>query len=739
MDIEYYKAMEPFFGSWHIVKLLGEGSFGKVFEIERTDEVFGKNYRAALKVISIPQSQSEVASLKSNGMSDSDTELYYKGIVNDFINEYDLMSKLKGNSYVVSCEDYAVIKQKDNVGWDILIRMELLTPLVNRLNNYEMSEQEIVRLGINLCAAVELCEKYNIIHRDIKPENIFISENSEYKLGDFGIARTAEKTNSAMSRKGTFNYMAPEVYNGRPYGRSVDIYSVGLVLYKLLNKNRAPFYPNYPQPISYADNESALLRRMNGEALPEPLTGSASLKRIVLKASAFEPAQRYGSAIEMRRELEALENSNVTLNSGQMTDNDRTVRAVQTADAEQTVAMSPAMDSAQLNAQPTEKTAKKNNNVKVIAIVAASIAAVALIAVLLIVVLGKGRNSYSSSRDKDGSNDKYTAELNDDRSQFLIFNAFDDNYSLTYVKNSAQDILLADTINNLKDNGAVCVTGEDVRKASLKKVDDQYVIEIEFTEAGKSAFADGSEKSMDSYMPVCFFGEIIYCPMVKMPITDGVVWLQGTNCTQDEAMVIVDYLNKKGSGAMALVSLADFGGYVNEVRCEGGFDEVLSEIDKNGYSEIRIISELDEKTTSEYMKQIQRLDEVENIEYLASNTVIQKIASAENELEAAAQNIGQSINCIEAAEQCVMPNDEMYCAIYDAGAKTDRFISGDGFTLPDDYDPTQRVWYLETKNSGKYKSIYQDAVSNNYYVTVTRPIYKNGEFIGVVARDIIIE
>ena len=54
MDISYYKKYEPIFGKWHIVRELGEGSFGKVFEIERRD--FGGTYKAALKAITIPQS-----------------------------------------------------------------------------------------------------------------------------------------------------------------------------------------------------------------------------------------------------------------------------------------------------------------------------------------------------------------------------------------------------------------------------------------------------------------------------------------------------------------------------------------------------------------------------------------------------------------------------------------------------------------------------------------------------------
>ena len=86
-----------------------------------------------------------------------------------------------------------------------------------------------------------------MIHRDIKPQNIFITSKGDYKLGDFGVARTMEKTMSGMSKKGTYNYMAPEVYHRVNTGLVSDQYSLGLVLYWLLNEKRMPFLPLPPR------------------------------------------------------------------------------------------------------------------------------------------------------------------------------------------------------------------------------------------------------------------------------------------------------------------------------------------------------------------------------------------------------------------------------------------------------------------------------------------------------------
>ena len=288
---------------WKITRPLGEGSYGRVFEMERTE--FGQTYQAALKVITVPQSKAEIGSILSEGMSTPQAEAYFHGIVEELVHEFSIMFKLKGTANIVSCEDLRVLEHPDGIGWDILIRMELLHPLLY-VYEHPMARRDIIKLGIDICKALERCQRYNVIHRDIKPENIFISDSGDYKLGDFGIARTIERTTSGLSKKGTYSYMAPEVYAGKEYGFSVDTYSLGLVLYRMLNKNRGPFLPQPPEAITFASREQALTRRISGERLPRPFYGEGRLGEIVLKACAFDPKDRYSSPQQMRQELEAI-------------------------------------------------------------------------------------------------------------------------------------------------------------------------------------------------------------------------------------------------------------------------------------------------------------------------------------------------------------------------------------------------------------------------------------------------
>ena len=288
------------FDKWKICRELGQGSYGTVYEIQRED--FGGVYKAALKVITVPQSRTELQSVLDEGMTPPQAKQYFYSVVEDIGRECAIMSRLKGTGNIVSYEDHAVLRHPDGIGWDILIRMELLHPLLPYVYQHPMARRDIIKLGIDICKALELCQRYNIIHRDIKPENIF----GDYKLGDFGIARTIERTTSGLSKKGTYSYMAPEVYIGKKYGFSVDTYSLGLVLYRMLNKNRGPFLPQPPEAITYDNREQALARRVSGEPLPRPFYGEGRLGEIVLKACAFDPKDRYSSPQQLRQELEAI-------------------------------------------------------------------------------------------------------------------------------------------------------------------------------------------------------------------------------------------------------------------------------------------------------------------------------------------------------------------------------------------------------------------------------------------------
>ena len=258
---------------------------------------------AAIKVISIPSDPSELDSLRSEGLDINASKTYLQGIVNDFVSGIQLMESLKGVQNIVNVEDYKVVEKTDGIGWDIYIRMELLTPFNTYASGRKLSEGEVIKLGIDICTALEICGQRNVIHRDIKPENIFINDFGHFKLGDFGIARKMENVTGGLSQKGTFNYMAPEVATSNNYDARVDTYSLGIVLYRLLNGNRLPFLDTEQQLMNPNERRNAVDRRIRGEALPAPCDASPAMAGLILRACAYYPNMRFSSATEMKQAL----------------------------------------------------------------------------------------------------------------------------------------------------------------------------------------------------------------------------------------------------------------------------------------------------------------------------------------------------------------------------------------------------------------------------------------------------
>ena len=294
---------------WKIVKEIGKGSYGTVYEIERQNRK-GTEY-AALKVITIPKDENEYDEMLIKAGYE---EQAVGNIIRDKLlaveKEYAVMREMRGNSNIVSCDDFAYSENKDGSGYTVFIRMELMKSLQSiikdkRRAHERFTEGEVIKLGKDICSALSVCEAKNITHRDIKPENILVSRTGNYKLADFGIARTMDHTTTA-TMAGTRPYMAPEILKLERYGTTVDIYSLGLVMYWIMNGYRMPFEPQNKIPTG-DDTAAALMKRLSGEKLPAPFSASRELSSVILKACAYKSYNRYRSASEMLKALEGVE------------------------------------------------------------------------------------------------------------------------------------------------------------------------------------------------------------------------------------------------------------------------------------------------------------------------------------------------------------------------------------------------------------------------------------------------
>lgn len=296
------KEYEPLWGSWYFEGFLGKGSFGNVYKISK--EELGYKYTSAVKIISIPTEDQYREAIANISADQKAMHAYFSDVVKNIVNEVNVLYKLRGNTNILNYEDHMVIEKENELGWDILVRMELADSLPQHLSKSTFTREQVVRLGIDICSGLDACISEGIIHRDIKEENIFVTGKGVFKLGDFGIAKELSRSGRAASSKGTPLYMAPEVYKREKYDSTVDIYSLGMVMYKLLNNNRLPFMPPYPEEIKYIDNEEALIKRLSGEPIPLPENAGDKVKGIILKACYYDPCMRYQNPKDMKRDLE---------------------------------------------------------------------------------------------------------------------------------------------------------------------------------------------------------------------------------------------------------------------------------------------------------------------------------------------------------------------------------------------------------------------------------------------------
>ena len=307
MTVDFEKMLTSVWPDWQIVELVGISDATSVYKARRQDIVGLKE--ASICVTSVPETLDEIDDLRMSGLGDDAVRLHLERLVRESVQSIQAMESVKGEANIQQIEDYKVLRNEKTGQWFVIVRMELLMPLRKRMQLSPFSEEDIIRLGIDMCSAMEKCHRRSIIHRNIEPGSIYIDDEGRYKLGNFDRARTLTNLSQEETLMQYPNYIAPEVFNRmkaapdmNAYVRT-DIYSLGLVLYYLANNGKMPFIPQEKQIVSPADREDAIKRRLSGEPLPGLSRVSPETEAVILKACAFRMEDRYATAAEMRRAL----------------------------------------------------------------------------------------------------------------------------------------------------------------------------------------------------------------------------------------------------------------------------------------------------------------------------------------------------------------------------------------------------------------------------------------------------
>ena len=283
MTVEKLKGYEPFFGVWTVDSKIAEGRFSKVFKVSRIED--GKVRHQCLKTIRFPAGNEELSRVISSGIYQN-VQQYLDEVEKSVRLNMEKMLMLRDNKNIVRFDNYQIIKESSC--FYLVILTELLRPLSDYLKVDSATQNDVIRIGADLCCALEGFREVGIIHHEVKPENVYVDKYGNFKLGDFGVCK-----GRFGEDKITSSYIAPELYTKAPIDISSDIYSLGILIYKLLNNNRLPFLPPYPAPVSMEDRETAFARRMRGDLLPAPSNATQQLAGVIYKATAYRAHERY--------------------------------------------------------------------------------------------------------------------------------------------------------------------------------------------------------------------------------------------------------------------------------------------------------------------------------------------------------------------------------------------------------------------------------------------------------------
>lgn len=194
------------------------------------------------------------------------------------------------------------VGHEDDLHYIVMELIEGITLKQHISDKGPLDWKEAVNIAIQVCSAIRLAHKNNIIHRDIKPHNILITSDGNAKVADFGIARAVSTSTltGAGNVLGSVHYFSPEQARGRYIDEKSDVYSLGITLYEMIT-GKLPFDGETPVSVALMHIEKKAAEPVE---LDKNIPGSVN--NIILKAIEKDQSKRYKSAENMLEDLHAV-------------------------------------------------------------------------------------------------------------------------------------------------------------------------------------------------------------------------------------------------------------------------------------------------------------------------------------------------------------------------------------------------------------------------------------------------
>src|SRR5512143_99148 len=256
-------------GAYRIINQIGQGGMATVY----------KAYQASVdRFVAIKVLPSQLAESKEFAAR--------------FQQEARIIAKLE-HPHILPVFDYG---ESEGVAYFVMRYLDAGTLKDKMETGRPLPLPEIDRIFTQLTDALSYAHSHGIVHRDLKPSNALIDSQGNIFLTDFGIAKLLESASPRLTQTdaimGTPAYISPEQAKALPVDQRSDIYSLGIILYEMVT-GRVPYV---------ADTPLAVILKQISDPLPLPSAVKAdipeSIERVILKALAKEPADRYSTVAE---------------------------------------------------------------------------------------------------------------------------------------------------------------------------------------------------------------------------------------------------------------------------------------------------------------------------------------------------------------------------------------------------------------------------------------------------------
>lgn len=256
--------------------------------------------RYILKVLSVPASENQVSALILSGAYSDEAAVheYYGGVAETIRQELKAGQKLSETGSFVGAKDFQIEPKESGVGYHVYILYPLHAPLSDYMADNTLTHLRAVNLGLDLCDALSACRQAGYIFENVKPENVFLMPSGRFMLGDLGLCSTQDLEYSSVPESYIGAFSAPELSDitASP-NLTIDLYSLGMVLYRVYNGNHGPFEDEA------TGEQMADKLRLTGKPLPAPMFADYELSAIILKACAPKPADRFQTPEELKQAL----------------------------------------------------------------------------------------------------------------------------------------------------------------------------------------------------------------------------------------------------------------------------------------------------------------------------------------------------------------------------------------------------------------------------------------------------